>query len=252
MKSASLSQLHAPGTPITYSYLVTNTGNVTLTSVGVTDPMAGLSAVNCPDASLGPGGHGDLHRDLHHHPGRRRRRRHHQHRHRHGHPPVGSRPITDSVLADGPGHPAPRDRGRQVRRRQQLLATGSPITYSYLVTNTGNVTLSTVGVTDPMAGLSPASAAPRLNARRRLADRDLHRHLHHHPGRRDAGGITNTGTATGTPPVGPDVSTNAFTVTLPRPCSPVHHDREDRQHLQLPTPAASPSPTATRSPTPAT
>ena len=41
---------------ITYSYRVTNTGNVTLTSVGVTDPMPGLSAINCNGVtSLAPG-----------------------------------------------------------------------------------------------------------------------------------------------------------------------------------------------------
>ena len=34
--------------------MVTNTGNVTLTAVGVTDPLPGLSAVTCPVATLAP------------------------------------------------------------------------------------------------------------------------------------------------------------------------------------------------------
>ena len=42
------------GTKVTYSYLVINTGNVTVTGVRVVDPMTGLSAVTCPTTSLAP------------------------------------------------------------------------------------------------------------------------------------------------------------------------------------------------------
>ena len=42
----------AAGTPLTANYVVTNTGNVALTAVGVTDPLPGLSAISCPDATL--------------------------------------------------------------------------------------------------------------------------------------------------------------------------------------------------------
>ena len=55
MKSASITGFSAAGTLVTYSYKVTNSGNVTLHSVGVTDPMPGLSAVNCPTTTLAPG-----------------------------------------------------------------------------------------------------------------------------------------------------------------------------------------------------
>jgi uncharacterized repeat protein (TIGR01451 family) len=54
-KTANVASFSAPGTPITYSYKVTNSGNVTLTSVGVTDPMTGLSAISCPKTTLTPG-----------------------------------------------------------------------------------------------------------------------------------------------------------------------------------------------------
>ncbi len=55
-KTANPTTFSAPGTVITYSYTVSNTGNVTLTSVGVTDPMSGLSTMNCPNVtSLAPG-----------------------------------------------------------------------------------------------------------------------------------------------------------------------------------------------------
>jgi hypothetical protein len=42
------------GSTVTYSFLVTNTGNVTLTSVAVTDPLPGLSAISCPGTTLAP------------------------------------------------------------------------------------------------------------------------------------------------------------------------------------------------------
>ncbi|MGD0749514.1 MAG: hypothetical protein ABSB68_17080 [Acidimicrobiales bacterium] len=51
-KSASISSYWAAGTRVHYSYKVTNTGNVTLDPVTVTDPMPGLSAISCPDTSL--------------------------------------------------------------------------------------------------------------------------------------------------------------------------------------------------------
>jgi hypothetical protein len=53
-KTASLTSYSAPGTLITYSYKVTNTGNEDLTAVSVTDPHVGLSAISCPSASLAP------------------------------------------------------------------------------------------------------------------------------------------------------------------------------------------------------
>ncbi len=50
--SAIPANFSAPGTVIAYNYLVTNSGNVSLSSVTVTDSMAGLSAINCPSTTL--------------------------------------------------------------------------------------------------------------------------------------------------------------------------------------------------------
>ena len=56
VKSANVTGVSAPGTVITYSYLVTNSGTTTvLNHVGVTDPMSGLSAINCPASELAAG-----------------------------------------------------------------------------------------------------------------------------------------------------------------------------------------------------
>ena len=41
-----------------------------------------------------------------------------------------------------PADPAPGHLAGQVGQRRQLLGAGHPVTYSYLVTNTGNVTLN--------------------------------------------------------------------------------------------------------------
>ena len=54
-KSASIASYSASNVPVTYHYLVTNTGNVTLNPVTVTDPMANLSAISCPDTQLAAG-----------------------------------------------------------------------------------------------------------------------------------------------------------------------------------------------------
>ncbi len=55
-KSANPTSFSAVGTVITYSYAVTNTGNVTLDPVVVTDPMTNLSTIDCKGVtSLTPG-----------------------------------------------------------------------------------------------------------------------------------------------------------------------------------------------------
>ena len=41
---------------VTYSYKVTDTGNVTLRRVTVVDPMFRLSRISCPGTTLSPGG----------------------------------------------------------------------------------------------------------------------------------------------------------------------------------------------------
>src|ERR1700691_1455174 len=51
VKSASVTSYSASDTPITYSYLVRNTGSLELI-ISVTDPHAGLSAISCPSSSL--------------------------------------------------------------------------------------------------------------------------------------------------------------------------------------------------------
>src|SRR5580692_11397813 len=54
VKSASVTSYTDSGTPVIYSYLVKNTGNIDL-NVSVTDPHVGLSAISCPSSTLAAG-----------------------------------------------------------------------------------------------------------------------------------------------------------------------------------------------------
>lgn len=54
-KSADPSTGVAAGDEVTYSFSVFNSGTDTLLNVAVTDPLEGLSAVECPQTSLAPG-----------------------------------------------------------------------------------------------------------------------------------------------------------------------------------------------------
>ncbi len=54
VKSATESSFNTVGQTINYNYLVTNTGNVTLASVGIIDPHAGLTGLSCPETTLAP------------------------------------------------------------------------------------------------------------------------------------------------------------------------------------------------------
>ena len=42
------------GELITYTFVVTNTGNVTLTNVSITDPLPGRSTITCPSGTTNP------------------------------------------------------------------------------------------------------------------------------------------------------------------------------------------------------
>ena len=142
---------------VTYSYLVTNTSTTAgqnLTSVKVTDPMPGLSAITCPRDDARARTVHDLHGDLHHDTGRRRPRQHHATpAPRRGTPPTGPVVTAQSSLTI-PGVQSPTIAIVKTGNPTTFSAPGVAITYSYAVTNTGNVTLHAVGVTDPLPGLS--------------------------------------------------------------------------------------------------
>jgi uncharacterized repeat protein (TIGR01451 family) len=201
VKSVSPLSFDAAGAVLHYSFLVTDTGNVTLTSVAVSDTgLPGLSAVSCPDSSLAAGGsetctaaYTTTAADV----------------------DAGSVSNTATVRGDPPGSatpvvsapstatvPAVQAPGISVDKSASPLVfsqSGTRIGYSFLVTNTGNVTLTSVAVSDTgLPGLSPITcpdsvlapgASETCTATYTTTAADVR-----------AGKVTNTATAQGNPP----------------------------------------------------
>ena len=121
-----------------------------------------------------------------------------------GHAADRAAPITAQSTVTIPGDPDASHHPHQVGRHPDASsAAGTLVTYDYVVTNTGNVTLTAVTVTDPMPGLSSVTcplgtlapgASETCTATYTTTQADV-----------DRGSITNTGTASGTPPTGPAV-----------------------------------------------
>ena len=205
------------GDQISYSYVVTNIGNVNLSSVAVDDPVGG--SVTCPSlpvAGLTPGASVTCTAD---------------NAHTVTQSDIDAGSVTDSATAIGtatvngntftsPPSPAssvviPALENPSVSMSKSAAVTpaadqdgvkaGDKIQYSYLVTNTGNITLKSLAVDDPSAGnvTCPVPASPGLapgDGETCTADNavtvsqaDV-----------DAGQVTDTATATGT-----DVQGNA-------------------------------------------
>ena len=195
------------GDTIQYSYLVTNTGNVTLTSVAVDDPTVGPTTCPTPTApGLAPGSAETCTADAVYTVTQA---------------DVDRGSVTDTATATGtdargdaapPSDPStatidtvvPAPAVSVVKSADASggddnpLFTGETISYSYLVTNTGNVTLTSVAVDDPtlgpvtcppptVRGLVPnASVTCAANSAYIVTPEDV-----------DRGFVTDTATATG-------------------------------------------------------
>jgi uncharacterized repeat protein (TIGR01451 family) len=199
VKSASPATFHAPGQTITYHFRVTNTGNVTLSNVKVSDSLSGVSPVSCPLTSLDAGesetctatyvtrqadvDHGSVHNSA---------------------TAQGTPPGSDTPKLSPPSDvtvPAERDPALKVVKTgapATFSAPGQTITFSFLVSNTGNVTMSSISVNDALPGLSPVSCPQSVLAVGKsetctatyvTTQADL-----------DAGSIVNSANAQGDPP----------------------------------------------------
>ena len=144
-KLASAFTFATAGTPVTYYYLVVNSGNATLDPVTVTDSR-GLP-VSCPRTALAPNEEmtctahyvttqADVDRGTIANTGTVT-----------GRAPDGAE-VTDDASLDIPAMPAPALSIVKTASPVTFSAAGQLITYSYLVTNNGNVSLHGVTVTD--------------------------------------------------------------------------------------------------------
>lgn len=196
------------GDTIAYSFTATNTGNVTLSSVTIADELNGLSEISYgvwPAASgvLAPGQSVTATASYAITQADRDAGTVDNTATTTGTPPSGPA-VSDEDDFDQPLGDAPA-----ISLVKTGVLDGDTLDYGFIVTNTGNVTLSGVTIVDELNGLSEISYGEWPAAAGVLA-----------PGQsvtgtasyavttpdRDAGLISNTATTTGTPPRGPDVS----------------------------------------------
>ena len=195
------------GDTIQYSFLVTNTGNVTLSTITLNDPSLSPAAVSCPPGQLAPGASvtcatrtytiTQANMDA----GQVGNTATAQ-----GNPPSGA-PVTDDDSTTTPLVEVPSLALAKTASPTSVSAVGQVVDYSFRVTNTGNVTLTNVDIVEGAFTGSPAIAAtcptPTLapgavttcTASYAVTQLDL-----------DLGSIENTATATGTSPPGATVT----------------------------------------------
>jgi large repetitive protein len=210
------------GSTIPYSFAVTNTGNVTLDSLAISDPLPGLSTVTCPVTTLIPAASTTCTADL---------------TLTQAHVDAGGIVNTATASAAVPsGSPALTPAAHTVNitidrtAEMTLVKTGTPVStvvapndrldagdrvdFSLLVTNTGTTTLTNVAVADALPGLGPVSCpatqlavAASMTCTAELTLTQAHL---------DAGAVTNSASVTATTPDGAlnPTTTSAVTVNL--------------------------------------
>lgn len=230
-KAADASAVGVPaqvGDTITYTFTVSNTGNVTVSGVTVADPLPGLSAITyvwptpASPGVLAPGGVATATATYHltqadidaGHRGNTATA-------------AGQAPAGATVAAPGVSTDTPLTAvgSLAVTKVADASAVGTPahagdtITYTFTVSNTGNVTVSGVTVADPLPGLSTISYTwPTPASPGRLAPGEVVTATATYEvtqGDIDAGRVDNTATATGQDPVGATVTAPSVSATTP-------------------------------------
>src|SRR6266540_1852177 len=155
-KSSTTTSITAAGQVVPYSYLVTNTGNVSLTGVTVTDSKADAPGVSCPQTTLAVGANMTCTAS---------------HTVTQAEIDAGGN-LSNTGIADsdqtGPAQdsldiPIAQSASLSIDKSStttSITAAGQVVPYSYLVTNTGNVSLTGVTVTDSKAD-APGVSCPQ-------------------------------------------------------------------------------------------
>jgi choice-of-anchor A domain-containing protein len=183
------------GSTVNWTYVITNTGNVALTNVTLSDDQ-GVS-VSCPKTELAAGetmtctASGTAVAGQYKNIGTVT-----------GNPPVGT-PVSD----DDPSHYFGTDPAIVIKKYTNgedadtetgpIVEVGSIVNWTYIVTNTGNVTLTNVSVSDDQ-GVSVNCPNTELSVGESMTCAAS--------GTAVAGQYKNVGTVTGNPPVGTPVS----------------------------------------------
>ncbi|POH59317.1 hypothetical protein CVS28_07535 [Arthrobacter glacialis] len=228
VKSADKEKFAAAGEKINYTFRVTNTGNVTLSQLTVTDPRVGVPSIAVTPASLAPGASGtatveyvvtqaDVDAGVVKNIATVA-----------GSAPAGGEPL--KVPSNEVALPAVQASALNIKKSATVTAlpkVGENITYQFVVTNTGNTTIANVTVADEkvdagtltfggkaVAAPSGITLAPTeqaiFQATHKVTQADV-----------DAGDVVNTATATGVPPLGnPPVESTPDTVNLPGTAEP--------------------------------
>jgi uncharacterized repeat protein (TIGR01451 family) len=206
-KNASPQRYARPGQVIGYTYVVTNIGNMTLHNVTVTDNR--LGPITCPHTTLAPGASMSCHAT-------------------HvttqadvdagsilntatatGHPTVGP-PVTDESTKRIAGGYGPSIEIAKTASPAVYSRHGQLITYTYTVSNTGNLTLRHITLIDtrygmitcPHSTLAPG-ASMTCTFVHAITATDL-----------DEGSVFNSAAATGHPPFGPPVQSEPAHATV--------------------------------------
>ncbi|MFJ5118392.1 hypothetical protein [Kitasatospora sp. NPDC088548] len=219
-KTVDPSTVHNAGDTVTYSFVVTNTGNVALTNVTVADTaFSGTGTppvITCPGTTLAPGAsmtctapytvtQADINAGQVTNTAVAT-----------GTPPSGPAVTSPPASATVTATPAPALTLAKTVNPTSVTAAGDTVTYSFVVTNTGNDTLTNVTVSDtafsgtgtppaitcPVTTLAPG-ASMTCTATYTVTQADI-----------NAGQVTNTAVATGTTPTGGTVTSPPSSATV--------------------------------------
>jgi uncharacterized repeat protein (TIGR01451 family) len=162
----ALASVTDAGDTISYSFVVTNNGNVTLDNITVSDPLPGMSTITCPSGQLAPGAsttcsttiytltQADMDAGVVTNTATGE-----------GMPPIGpiasGQDSTTTPLTAGPALGMTKSANPTT-----YASVGQSISYSYVVSNSGNVTLNALAVTDdritsvtcPVTTLAPGAS----------------------------------------------------------------------------------------------
>lgn len=210
VKTATPLHLTGPDQTISYSFLVTNTGNVTVTGIGIDESAfsgsGSVSAIDCPAgaASLAPGDQvtctatyettqADVDAGFVSNTATAT-----------GTGPGGASVVSDPSTSRVPIVANPNLTIVKTASVSNVTAAGESVTYSYLVTNTGNVTMTGIAVEE--SGFSGTGAAPHpvcpAEAASLAPGADVTCTATYSPTQADVdrGSLVNTATASGLPP----------------------------------------------------